>query len=121
MYVRGKIEKLRRRLHQAIEKHGLNSKEVSLISADLDKLINEYNKNQQVYEPNNEMNKAYDISVKRIKQIVKEFGEFPSVEEWNHYAKDNNLLNSESLKFISHLNWNEFREKIFYEINKKIF
>lgn len=121
MYVRGKIEKLRRRLHQAIERHGLDSKEVRLISAELDKLINEYNKNQQVYEPNNKMKKAYDNSIKKIKQIVKEFGDFPNVEEWNHYAKDNNLLSSESLKYISHLNWNEFREKILYEINKKNF
>lgn len=121
MYVRGKIEKLRKKLSKSIERHGLNAEETRKISLELDELINEYNKNQQIFLNNSIMKEAYDKSVKKLKRITIEFGEFPTTTEWNYYARENNLLSSESMKFILHLNWNELREKILYEINKKIF
>lgn len=121
MYVRGKIEKLKKKLNKSIERYGLNSEETRKISLELDELINEYNKNQQIFPENSIMKNAYDKSIKKLKQITTEYGEFPSTKSWNYFAEENDLLSSESIKFISHLNWNELREKILYEINKKIF
>lgn len=116
-----KIEKLRKKLHDVIEKEGINSEEVAKISKELDEVINEFNKKQQVFSNDNDMKSAYDKSIIKLKQITIDFGSFPSVQEWDHFAKDNNLLSSESIKYISRLNWHELREKILYEINKKIF
>lgn len=116
-----KIEKLRKKLNYVIEKKGINSEEATKISKELDELINEFNKRQQVFSNNNDMKIAYEKSIAKLKQIATDFGSFPSVREWDYFAKDNNLLSSESIKYISRLNWHELREKISYEINKKIF
>lgn len=121
MSIESKIRRLRKKLHSNIEKYGINSEETRNISLCLDELINEYNKQQQIFDKDNNMKKAYEASIEKLKQIIKEFGEFPSVNEWNKYAKENVLLSSESIKYISHLNWNELREKLIYETNKKIF
>lgn len=116
-----KIEKLRKKLHDVIEKEGINSEDAAKISKELDELINEFNKKQQVFSNDNNMKSAYEKSIIKLKQITIDFGSFPSVREWDYFAKDNNLLSSESIKYISKLNWHELREKILYEINKKIF
>ena len=119
--VLGKIERLRKKLHNYIEKFGLNSEQTQKVSKELDQLINEYNKQQRVFAEGNKTGEAYKLSTKEIKKLTIENGEFPTIEEWNKIAKDHVLLNSESIKYISNLNWNELREKILYEINKKIF
>ena len=119
--VLGKIERLRKKLHTYIERFGLNSEQTQKVSKELDQLINEYNKQQRMFEEGNKTGETYKLSIKELKKLTIENGEFPSIERWNKYAKDNVLLNSESIKYISNLNWNELREKIFYEINKKIF
>ena len=38
--------------------------------------------------------------------------EFPTVKEWNKYAKENQLLSSESIKYIAGVNWHELRNRI---------
>lgn len=116
-----KIEKLRKKLHDVIEKEGINSEYAAKISKELDELINEFNKKQQVFSNDNNMKSAYEKSITKLKQITTDFGGFPTIKEWDYFAKDNNLLSSESIKYISKLNWHELREKILYEINKKIF
>lgn len=119
--VLNKIKRLRRKLHYYIEKFGLNAEETQEISRELDELINIYNNKQRLYPKDSILKKEYTRSIKALKRISIEYGEFPSVDEWNHYAYKYNYLNSESIKYISCLNWNELREKILYEINKKIF
>ena len=37
---------------------------------------------------------------------------FPTVKEWNIYAKENQLLSSESIKYIAGVNWHELRNRI---------
>ena len=53
----------------------------------------------------------------RSRKITRDFVEFPTIEEWNHYAKENDLLNSESLKYISDRSWHDLRNK-FYQNDK---
>ena len=119
--VLGKIKRLKRRLYEAIEKYGIDAEETRVISEQLDKLINVFNSKQRIFSEDNNMKTAYDKSILKLKQITIDFGSFPTVEEWNYFAKENTLLSSESIKYISQLNWHELREKILYEINKKIF
>lgn len=58
----------------------------------------------------------YIDSVKSLKKITGDFINFPTINEWNHYAKENDFLNSESLKYISGNNWHDLRNKILSEI-----
>ena len=115
------IKRLKRRLYEAIEKYGINADKTRVISEQLDQLINEFNSKQRILSEDNNMKTAYDKSILKLKQITIDFGSFPTVKEWNYFAKENTLLSSESIKYISQLNWNELREKVLHEINKKIF
>lgn len=119
MYIRGKIENLRIKLHKAIEKYGLNSEQTQKISKELDELINYFNKQQRLFPDNSKTSEEYNLSIEKLKQLTIDFNEFPTVESWNYYARSNNLLSSETLKYISGLNWHELREKILFEIYQK--
>lgn len=107
------IEKTRKVLHRNIEKYGLDSKEVREVSLQLDELINMY------YGKDREetMQVEFKIAYEELKRLTRENKEFPSVQTWDEYAKENNLISSESLKFLSKMNWNKLRNKIKSEID----
>lgn len=114
-----KIEKLREKLHRSIDKNGLNANETQRISSEVDKLVNRYYEKEREYQKNEgALSKEYIEAYEELKKLTKQFGEFPSVPAWNHYAKQKVLISSESIKYISGLNWNELRSKVFLEINK---
>lgn len=108
------IEKLRQKLHRTIEEYGLNSEEVYKISIEMDKLLN-----KRGYNEKNLMYNKYLESMFELRKISKIFGEFPTISEWNKYAKENYLLNSESIKYMSGLDWNRLRSRIKKEMNIK--
>ena len=108
------IEELRQKLHRAIEEYGLNSEEVYKISIETDKLLN-----KRGYNEKNLMYNKYLESMFELRKISKIFGEFPTISEWNKYAKENYLLNSESIKYMSGLDWNMLRSRIKKEMNIK--
>lgn len=108
------IEELRQKLHRAIEEYGLNSEEVYKISIEMDKLLN-----KRGYNEKNLMYNKYLESMFELRKISKIFGEFPTISEWNKYAKENYLLNSESIKYMSGLDWNMLRSRIKKEMNIK--
>lgn len=108
------IEELRQKLHRAIEEYGLNSEEVYMTSVKMDSLLN-----KRGYTNNNTMYNAYLDSMFELRKISKIFNEFPFVDEWNKYAKEKYLLNSESLKYISGLNWHKLKDKIKKEMKIK--
>lgn len=110
------FEKLREKLHESIKKKGINAKETMKISEKFDELVNSYYLHQKQYNEDNIMYKAFDRSIRELRKITREFGEFPSVNGWNQYAKDKGLLSSESLKYISGTNWNILRNRILSEI-----
>ncbi len=106
------FEKLREKLHKSIEIYGLHSENTKKISKRYDELVNFYYQNERQYQEDNVMNIKYLESVKYLRKIVKDFIKFPTIKEWNCYAKENNLLNSESLKYISGNDWHDLRNKI---------
>lgn len=108
------VERLRKKLYDAIDEYGINSKEVYRLSIEMDKILN-----KRGYDDKNLMYNKYLDSMYELRKISKEFGEFPTVEEWNRYAKENMLLNSESIKYISGLDWNKLRDRIKKDLNKK--
>ena len=115
------LDILRQKLHKAIDKYGINSKEVAAISNKIDKELNKLDKKRRNFKEGSETKEYYDKAIVELKKITQNFGDFPTVPEWNYYAKENNLLSSISIEYISGLNWKELREKILYETDKKIF
>lgn len=117
-----RIKKLRIKLEKAIEEKGLNSNEVRELSDKIDKLINEYEQSIKIVEyPNNSlMLEYYKKSYAELKKITEDFKKFPSVAEWNFYAKENDLLSHVSMEYISKLNWNYLRIKVERELNFKV-
>lgn len=81
-----------------------------------DKMVNNYYKNEKQYKENSIIRVKYIETIQRLKRITKDFVKFPTINEWNHYAKEKNLLNSESLKYISGNNWNNLRNRILSEL-----
>lgn len=108
------IEELRQKLHRAIEEYGLDSEETRKISVEMDKLLN-----KRGYNEKNLMYNKYLESMFELRKITNLFAKFPTIDEWNKYAKDNLLLNSESIKYISGLDWNKLRDRIKKDLNKK--
>lgn len=88
----------------------------------MDKLINEYYNNIQriSYSADSEMKLYYEYSYKQLKIVTQQLERFPSVQEWNKFAKENVLLSSMSMQYISKLNWNYLRTKILRELNMDI-
>lgn len=109
------FERLRKKLHESMEKNGLNSEKTKKISERFDKMVNNYYKNEKQYSEDSIIHIKYIESIKRLKRITKDFVKFPSVQEWNHYAKEKDLLCSESLKYISGNNWHDLRNRILSE------
>lgn len=110
MELKDEIEKLREELYKSISDRGIDIEETIEMSKKLDNLINGMKD-----IPNKKQNN-YDIAYEKLKKLTKDFGEFPTVKGWNKYAKENNLLSSSSMQYISGFNWNKLRAKILSEI-----
>ena len=106
------FEKLRERLHESIEIYGLDSEKTRKISDRYNQLVNFYYQNERQYHKDNVMNIKYLESVKCLRKMASAFIKFPTIKEWNCYAKENDLLNSESLKYISGNAWHGLRNRI---------
>jgi hypothetical protein len=117
-----RIKSLRNKLHKSIKKYGVNAEETRKISDEMDKLINEYYDNiQQIeYPTDSEMKVYYEQSYKQLKIVTQQLERFPFTQEWNKFAKENCLLSSMSMQYISKLNWNYLRAKVLRELNMNI-
>jgi len=116
------IRSCRKKLDATVKKTGINSPETRKISDKMDKLINEYYASIEIVNfPNtSSMQSYYETSYSVLKRITKEFNKFPTVQEWNNYAKENNCLSSMSMEYITKMDWNYLRVKILRELNIKI-
>lgn len=113
------FEKLQKKLNESVEKNGLNSEQTRKISKRYNELINLYYRNEKQYHEGELMEIKYIESVKSLRKITSDFVKFPTIKEWNYYAKENDLLNSESLKYISGNTWHDLRNRILAEEYKK--
>lgn len=116
------IEKIREKLNKSVIKNGLASEETKKISIEIDNLLNEYykiNRSQEkgkFYEEKNMMNEAYNMSYEHLKNLTLDLNDFPTIKVWEEYAKKNNCLSSQSMQYISGLNWNKLRNKVKVEV-----
>ena len=119
------IEKVRKKLQQSIEETGLNSEKTRELSNQIDILINRYYKNNRskkkgrYYEDGNFMNTMYNKSYEHLKILSREMEDFPSIVVWNKYAQKNSCLNSQSMEYVSGMNWHKLRDKIKNSITMK--
>lgn len=112
-----RIEKLKVKLDEAVEKYGLNSNEVSKISKKIEKIMNKEMKNKEPIPTGNKMKDAYNMSIYYMKIKTIEEEKFPSAEEWDVYASNNTyVLNSKTIKYMTGYNWHKLRCKIEQEI-----
>ena len=91
-----RFERLREKLNNSIEKYGIESEKTRKLSDKFNKLLN----------------KKYIESIKTLEKITSDFSKFPTINEWNKYAKEKDLLCSESIKYITGINWHELRNRI---------
>ena len=54
----------------------------------------------------------YKESLDNLKEMTDKKVKFPTVKEWNEFAKEKVLLSSESIKYISGVNWHVLRNRI---------
>lgn len=116
-----RIERLREKLHEKLNSYDTLSPEVCKISQRLDKLINKHYETEVPYPINSSMKTYYYTSYNHLLNLTKDLSEFPTVKLWDEYAVKNNLLGHISMEFISGMNWNNLRDYILLEIDKKIF
>lgn len=114
-----KISSLRNKLHKSIDKTGLDSSETREISSKIDVLIKEYYDSikEVEYPKFSDMYLYYKKSYKALKIVTQQLRRFPSVQEWNKFAKENNYLSHISLEYISKLNWKYLQIKVERELN----
>ena len=60
------------------------------------------------------MNKEYNQALKKIREMKRKV----SVKEWNKIAKEENLLSTESLKYVSKKSFKNLVEQVRKEANK---
>lgn len=117
-----RIKKLRKSLNKSIEKYGLNSNETKEISREMDELIKEYYSSVKTveYPKFSDMSLYYKKTYEMLKSVTLQLNKFPSVQEWNSFAKENNCLSHISLEYISKLDWNYLEIKVKRELNLEI-
>lgn len=117
-----RIKTTRKLLDKNVEKYGLNSNETREISNKMDNLIKEYYDSIKTVEYPDfaDMFLYYKKSYEMLKNVTLQLKKFPSVQEWNKFAKENNCLSHISLEYISKLDWNYLEIKIKRELNLEI-
>lgn len=112
---------MQKKLDESVQKNGLSHKRTVQLSREIDDLINEYYNSIEirVYPAKSVIPYYYKVSYNRLQYLTYEKNRFPTVAEWNAYAKENRLLSSESMKYISKLNWDYLEIKVNRELNMK--
>ncbi len=117
-----KIRNLQNQLNNGVEKNELYDENTIKLSNEIDELINHYyslSMQERKFPINSKMYLFYERSYRKLVKMTKENKKFPELEEWNKYAKENNLLSTESMKYIIGVEWKYIKLKINREINKK--
>lgn len=117
-----RIKTTRKLLDKNVEKYGLNSNETREISNKMDNLIKEYYDSIKTveYPDFSDMFLYYKKSYEMLKNVTLQLKKFPSTQEWNKFAKENNCLSHISLEYISKLDWNYLEIKVKRELNLEI-
>lgn len=116
------IKDLQNKLNSNLKENELYDENVMELSNKIDELMNSYYlllMSTRKFPSNSKMKSYYDKSYEELKRLTMQNNKFPELEEWNKYAKENKLLSSESMKYISMIEWKYLRLKVNREINKK--
>ena len=112
------IKNIRKKLNESVKLYGIQSRETRELSDKMDILINYYYRSIQIMDIKDEtLLNGYYKSYMHLKEYVKDIGKFPTKTEWSSYAKMHNSLNTESIQYISMLDWRHIEKRIKMEIN----
>lgn len=118
------IKILQSKLNDSVKRYGLHDHRTVELSEKIDTYMNYYFKcivDTIKYPDGSAMYFYYQVSYDKLKEYTIENKHFPTSEEWNAIAKQENYLCSESIKYISKLDWKYLKIKVNREINMKIF
>lgn len=101
------INELKNKLYENITKYGINSKKTYQASVELDKSIVDLYKSQKSI-----MYYFYEKSIEGLNNYIKKNKRYPSIEQWNKIAKQENYLSHESLQYISRTNFENLCKKV---------
>ncbi len=110
-----RFEILRKRLHESIKKNGISFEKTRRISAKFDALVNSYYTDEIQFHRDSIMYTKYKESINTLRKLTREYRKFPTTDFWDKYAKEKDLLCSESLKYITGLNWHNPRNRTLLE------
>lgn len=113
------IKKYRKILTKTITKTGIHSKETTEISNQIDRLIVQYYKQTKTisFPTESSTNQFFEKSYQALKIVTLDNNKFPTVEQWNQFAKKNDCLSHKSLEYITRLDWNYLEIKVERELN----
>lgn len=113
------IKKYRKILNKTISKTGIYSDETKNISNQIDRLIVQYYQQTKAitFPTESSTNQFFEKSYQALKIVTINNNKFPTVTEWNEFAKKNNCLCHKSLEYITRLDWNYLEIKVQRELN----
>lgn len=112
------IKKVRKKLNESVRTNGIQSDETRKLSDEMDILINHYYRSIQIVEiKDSVLINGYYKSYSYLKEYVKDITEFPTKTQWSKYATKHGCLNTESMRYISMLDWRHLEKRIRMEIN----
>lgn len=112
------IKNVRKKLNESVKINGIQSEETRKLSDEMDSLINYYYRSIQIVEISDPiLLNGYYKSYTYLKEYVKDVTKFPTKAEWSMYAKIHKCLNTESMQYISMLDWRHLEKRIKMEIN----
>lgn len=59
-----------------------------------------------------QVSQNYQKSYENLKIVTKTLKSFPTIEQWNNYAKVEECLNHISLQYITRLDWHKLKRKV---------
>lgn len=112
------IKNVRKRLNESVKVNGIQSEITRELSDEMDILINYYYKSIEVVEIKDPvLINGYRKSYKHLKEYVKEINKFPTKSEWSSYAQKYDCLSTESMHYISMLDWRHLEKRVKVEIS----
>lgn len=111
-----KLKKIRKKVNKCACKYGTTDKK----SIEIGKAIDEITIKQMQEDWYVQKDDMYQKSLNDLVHVTIQLERFPTTEQWNNYAMENNCYTSISLEYISGESWNRLRSITYKKINEMV-